>query len=260
MNVSELFWEASIWEMKKGYVYEAESQCYICLVCGKRFETGIIYPYEDKLYDARKAMEAHIISDHTSMFHYLLGMNKKYTGLMDIQRDLLSYFKEGLSDKEVVEKVGGGSTSTIRNHRFKLKEREKQAKVFLALMGLLEDTKGKSEVKEEASEAFITIHKGATMVDERYDITEKDREEIIKGYFRRGENGPLSTMPVKEKRKIVVLQYIVKNFSTGRRYSEKEVNRILERIYEDYATIRRYLIEYGFMERTRDGSFYWVVE
>lgn len=260
MSLSELFWNASIENMKRGYIYDVESQNYICLACGKKFEKGVIYPHENILIDARKAVEAHIHEEHSSMFDYLLGMNKKYTGLTDIQRELLNYFKEGLSDKEIVEKVGGGSTSTIRNHRFKLKEKEKQAKLFLALMGLLEEAKNKSEAKEDGKEEFINIHKGATMVDDRYAITEKEREEIIKGYFRNGEDGPLSTFPTKEKKKIAVLQHIVKNFVPGRRYSEKEINLVLKRIHEDYATIRRYLIEYGFMERTKDGSFYWVAE
>ncbi|MEG2739993.1 DUF2087 domain-containing protein, partial [Clostridium sp.] len=31
-------------------------------------------------------------------------------------------------------------------------------------------------------------------------------------------------------------------------------------IYEDYATIRRALVEYGFMKRSNDCSSYWVKE
>ncbi|MBE3101811.1 MAG: DUF2087 domain-containing protein, partial [Firmicutes bacterium] len=59
---------------------------------------------------------------------------------------------------------------------------------------------------------------------------------------------------------IIVLEEITKNFSKGKSYSEKEINVILKRIYEDYATIRRALIEYGFIERKNDGSSYWVKE
>ena len=40
--------------------------------------------------------------------------------------------------------------------------------------------------------------------------------------------------------------------------TEQEVNEILRPIYEDYMTIRRYLIMYGFMERTKDGRQYWL--
>ncbi|SHH64465.1 DUF2087 domain-containing protein [Caloranaerobacter azorensis] len=56
--------------------------------------------------------------------------------------------------------------------------------------------------------------------------------------------------------KIIVLEEIVKNFSKGKIYLEKEINRVLKRIYEDYAIIRRALIKYGFIERTNDCNSY----
>ncbi len=70
------------------------------------------------------------------------------------------------------------------------------------------------------------------------------------------ENGGLKSYPAREKKKIIVLEEISRNFSKGKQYSEKEINRILKRVYEDYATIRRALIEYGFIERKKDGSSY----
>ncbi|MGX4667923.1 DUF2087 domain-containing protein [Cerasibacillus sp. JNUCC 74] len=41
-------------------------------------------------------------------------------------------------------------------------------------------------------------------------------------------------------------------------YSEMEVNEILKAIYSDFAILRRYLIDYEFMERSRDCTKYWV--
>ena len=68
----------------------------------------------------------------------------------------------------------------------------------------------------------------------------------------------LSTFPSKEKRKIIVLQHILTRFDRNKKYSEKEINEVLKSIYQDFATIRRYLIEYGFMERSKDCMEYWV--
>ncbi|MCI1580038.1 MAG: DUF2087 domain-containing protein, partial [Clostridium beijerinckii] len=73
-------------------------------------------------------------------------------------------------------------------------------------------------------------------------------------------NGGLKSYPAREKKKIIVLEEISRNFSKGKQYSEKEINRILKRVYEDYVTIRRALIEYGFIERKKDGSSYWIKE
>ena len=71
-------------------------------------------------------------------------------------------------------------------------------------------------------------------------------------------DGPLSVFPSKQKKKVTVLRHLLKRFDVRREYTEKEVNEILKTAYPDYVTLRRYLIEYGFMGRVRDGSRYWV--
>ena len=73
------------------------------------------------------------------MFEYLLNMDKKLTGLTELQKNLLDFFYCGYSDSDIVSKMVGVSTSTIRNHRFTLRQREKQAKIFLILMGSLRE-------------------------------------------------------------------------------------------------------------------------
>ena len=52
----------------------------------------------------------------------------------------------------------------------------------------------------------------------------------------------------------------MKNFEPGRDYAEKEINKIIKPIYKDFSTIRRYLIEYGFLTRSADCSVYRVKE
>lgn len=77
-------------------------------------------------------------------------------------------------------------------------------------------------------------------------------------YFPDGLDGKLKNMPRKEKRKIMILQHLIGFFDPELSYSEKEVNERLSHIFDDHVTLRRYLIQYGFMERNRDGSGYWV--
>ena len=43
-----------------------------------------------------------------------------------------------------------------------------------------------------------------------------------------------------------------------KRYTEQELNAAIAKYDPDYVTIRRYLIEYGFVDRENDGSAYWV--
>ncbi|WP_407269662.1 DUF2087 domain-containing protein [Radiobacillus sp. PE A8.2] len=253
MGTEKRFWNATIEELSNGYVYNDANDQYVCLLCNEAFEDGIIYPIDGTLYEAKKAIVRHITDAHTSVFDYLMRLDKKYTGLSEHQKELLHYFKQGLSDKEIVKEQDGGSPSTIRNHRFKLKEKEKQAKVFLTIMDLLQKS-----TDQKKDDKFINFHKGAKMVDDRYAITEEEKEKVLSTYFKQGIDGQLATFPSKEKRKVIVLQNIINRFETGITYSEKEVNEILKSIYSDFATIRRYLIEYGFMKRSKDCTAYWI--
>ena len=94
------------------------------------------------------------------------------------------------------------------------------------------------------------------MIDDRYQITEAERKRVIQTYV--DENGFVQQFPSKEKRKIIILGETVKKFDRQKNYSEQAVNEILKQMFADYVTVRRYLIEYGFMQRTKDGQTYWV--
>lgn len=251
IDLADLFWNASIEEITNGYIYDSKTESFICLICGSKYEKGVIYQDENQFFEAEKFLKRHIEQKHGSVFNYLINMNKKYTGLTDLQTELIKHFYLGTSDKEIVNSFGGGSTATIRNHRFKLKEREKQAKVFLAIMNLL------NEENVAEGDRVINFHKGATMMDERFNTTEKERERVLNTYLD-ADSGQLIRFPSKEKKKIVILQHMIKDFEMGKEYTEKEVNEIIKQTYADFVTIRRYFIEYGFMDRTKDGSAYWV--
>lgn len=249
MQTSDRFWNASTEELKRGYIEESEH--YLCLLCGKQVEKGIIYPEDGVLYEAERFTRLHIETDHQSVFDYLINLDKKLTGLTDHQNRLLRLFFEGKNDAEVQKEMEIGSAATIRNHRFVLKEKERQAKVFLTMMELLKE-------KDQHAPKFLPPHKTAKMVDDRYNVTEKEKDSIIKKYFPEGPNGPLSKFPLKQKQKLVVLMEITKSINPDQIYSEKELNEILKATHDDYVNLRRYLIEYGFLDRKADGSQYWM--
>lgn len=71
-------------------------------------------------------------------------------------------------------------------------------------------------------------------------------------------DGTIKSYPAKEKKKIIILAEIIKKFSKDKKYSEKEVNEIIKTFHDDYATIRRVLVEYGFIHRSDDCISYWI--
>jgi hypothetical protein len=243
-------WDAATFEeLKNGYARQADD--YQCLFCVEKFKDGHIYPTQEGLVDARQAAKIHIREAHGSAFRALIAGEKKDTGLSSVQKEFMNYFFEGLPDKKIAE-MTKTSPSTVRFQRFSLREKARQARVFLALFELME---GQARGKD-----LPDIHKGATMVDERYWVTDEEIVKIVQNYFSSVEPLILKTFPSREKKKLVVLKRIAGQFDPGLRYDEKQVNTILKPIFGDFATIRRYLIEYGFMKRTADGSAYWLSE
>lgn len=247
MDFNEHLRNASLEEIKSGYIQDKSD--YICLLCGEKIEKGIIYPLEGTLYEAEKYMQIHIKLEHQSVFDYLLNLDKKITGLSDHQKNLMKHFYIGKSDLEIQKELGIGSSSTIRNHRFVLKEKERQAKVFLVLMELLGDTDKRLSGKISAPRS---------KQNEIDQLSQAESDKILKKYFPEGPDGPLKTFTMKAKYKRLVLQEIARRFEAGRFYSEKDVNLILQNVHDDFSTLRRYLIDYGFMERKTDGSQYWL--
>ncbi|MDD3777159.1 MAG: DUF2087 domain-containing protein [Actinomycetota bacterium] len=249
MEIDETFWNASIQDLKRGFRHNRDN--YECLLCGHIIAKGIIYPHQGVLLEAKSYMRLHIKEAHTSVFDFLIGLDKKLTGLSDHQKTLLKLFYQEKTDAEIQELTGIGASSTIRNHRFNFKEKERQSKVFLTMMELLKQ-------KDDQLDQFIGVSKTSKMVDDRYNVTLPEKQKIIEKYFPQGTGGKIKNFPPKEKIRLIIVSEIAQRFTRGTFYTEKEVNEILKPVHDDYVLIRRYLIEYGFLERKADGSRYWL--
>ena len=226
---------------------------YTCIFCGQRYEKGEVFPINDRFFDAACAARLHLES-HDDRMERLFAAGEKSLSLTENQKNLLAHFAAGESDADIAKELGV-TASTVRHQRFMLRERAKSAKLYLALWALAEE--GKSKKKDAAQDALLTPHEGATMVDERYVITEEEERTILDNVFLSLEPLKLKVFSKKEKKKIVILRRIAAEFRSGMQYTEPQVNDILREIWHDFATLRRYLIEYGYMERARDGSAYW---
>lgn len=249
MKNKMVFVDQSIEDIKKGFV--EKNGWLVCGICGYEIETGLVYREGDTFYEAEKFMKMHIRRSHGSVFDHLIGLDKKISGLSDHQCELLKRFYRHMPDEQIQKELKIGSISTVRNHRFAMKERERQARIFMTIMELIREN-------ENSSEKYITPHATATMVDDRYRITQEENIQVLKKYFPEGLDGKLKTFYIKEKCKLVVLRHITTRFESDKKYTEKEVNEILKTVYDDFTTIRRYLIEYGFMDRTPDCHSYWL--
>ena len=90
--------------------------------------------------------------------------------------------------------------------------------------------------------------------EEADDVGDVDaRTGAVLRTFLRG--GRLTQIPMQHGKRLVVLDHICRVFEIGVRYPEKEVNAMLRAFHDDYAALRRYLVEEGFL--ARDHNVYW---
>jgi hypothetical protein len=86
--------------------------------------------------------------------------------------------------------------------------------------------------------------------------------EVLRRFVR---GGRLLSIPVARAKRLLVLDHLAGLFEPGRRYLESEVNEALRAYHPDYATLRRYLVDEGFLDRTdeteasgsRSVKLYW---
>ena len=77
----------------------------------------------------------------------------------------------------------------------------------------------------------------------------------IDQFFR--PDGTLISIPAKSAKRIAVLQHIAADLSPDTKYPEKDLNLIITKYHDDTAAIRRYMIEYGILDRDSE-SVYWL--
>ena len=136
---------------------------------------------------------------------------------------------------------------TVSHHLNKLKE--------LRLVKMRQEgTTHLYALDEEAlrvlSKDVLTPEKMVSLVDD----VESDAWErkVLRDFFD-GER--LRQIPAALKKKMVVLRWLVNQFTPGVRYPEREVNEIIKRHHPDTAELRRGMIDHRLMRREK--GIYW---
>lgn len=86
-------------------------------------------------------------------------------------------------------------------------------------------------------------------------VEHSERAKVLRDFFD-GER--LRQIPAQRKRRVIVLQHLLERFHPGQDYAEREVNALLKTAHEDVATLRRELVDYGYL--TRAAGVYRVAQ
>jgi len=109
------------------------------------------------------------------------------------------------------------------------------------------------------NQALISMNKTLFSREKLASLVEPDTEDefvrkVYKAYLK-GER--LVQLPSNQQKLIVILDWFAAKFEAGIQYPEKQINEIIKQHHEDYATIRRELVDRRYMAR-KDG-IYWVI-
>ena len=77
--------------------------------------------------------------------------------------------------------------------------------------------------------------------------------QVLREYIR--PDNHLQKIPNQINRRKIILAHIVRDLKPGVRYSERQVDRILGKIYDDQKALRVELLDQKFLTRDEDG--YW---
>jgi DNA-binding transcriptional ArsR family regulator len=133
------------------------------------------------------------------------------------------------------------SEPTVSHHLSKLKD--------LDLVTMQAD--GNSHIYALNEEALIQLNKNvfspeqmATLVDA---VDEQSWQDKVRDTFV--INGRLGQIPARQKKRLVILQWLAAKFEPNRAYDESEVNEMIKPIHPDTATLRRDLVSWCFLRR-----------
>ena len=83
--------------------------------------------------------------------------------------------------------------------------------------------------------------------------TDSEFQRKIFATFMR--DGRIVQLPARQKKRMVLLVWLADHSRPGQRYTEAQVSELLSRYYDDYATLRRLLVDHELMQRK--GGLYW---
>ncbi|MGH9139058.1 MAG: DUF2087 domain-containing protein [Acidimicrobiales bacterium] len=106
----------------------------------------------------------------------------------------------------------------------------------------------RTEVFEEAARAASAGRPGAEPTGEVLD----DAARVLRSFLR---GGLLTSIPTQRSKRLIVLDRLSQEFEPGQRYPEAVVNEMLRQFHPDVASLRRYLVDEGFLDR--EAGQYW---
>jgi predicted transcriptional regulator len=166
---------------------------------------------------------------------------------------LISFLtEESFSVLDLAEKIGENPAAIMRHLEVLV-----EANLVKAI-----NQDGETIYRFDSKELELMARRQLSQPQNEIDFSSLDLSEehqvFIQNYTR--SDGSLKMIPTQLKKINAIMEYISRVFEFDAFYSEKEVNTILNHYHPDSTTLRRHLVDYGYLGRERNGSRYWRVD
>ncbi|MFC6274791.1 DUF2087 domain-containing protein [Levilactobacillus tangyuanensis] len=239
--------ERSLTEIEQGW-HQTDTD-YVCHYCDTVFAKDEVFPVEGKFYPAAEMIRQHVAQAHPDAINDLIQTDSKYNTLTTKQRSLLMAFARGEKDATIAGETGVAA-ATVRHQKFTFREKAKQAKLYLAIYERVFN-------QTPVPDALVDLPEQTGPVDDRFAITTTEFQTIVQKYFISTDPLRLKRWPKSQKAILAVLKQVMSLIPVDRHYTERDLTAVLKPVYADYPMLRRYLIDYDFLQRKADGSDYW---
>lgn len=86
---------------------------------------------------------------------------------------------------------------------------------------------------------------------EQEQISQEEKQKILDTFFK---DGKIEQMPSKASKRVVLWEKVASMLEDDKEYTEFELTKFLKPIYYDFCTLRRDLVDNGFL--TRENGTY----
>ena len=148
---------------------------------------------------------------------------------------------------DLAEKIGGNPAAIMRHLEVLV-----EANLVKAT-----DQDGKTVYRFDYKKLELMARQQLSQSQNEINLSE-EHQVFIQNYTR--SDGSLKIIPTHLKKISPIMEYISCAFEFDAFYSEKEVSAILNRYHPDSTTLRRHLVDYGYLGRERNGSRYWRLD
>jgi hypothetical protein len=117
--------------------------------------------------------------------------------------------------------------------------------------GLIDVVDGRLVARTSAFKDAVREYGPAAVPEEALD-PDRQKAAVLRAFIR---DGRVIQLPAARGKRRIVLEHIAACFEPGVKYPERAVDAILRAWYDDYVSIRRYLIDENLM--AREAGLYW---